>query len=149
MFAHVIYNDIWYFATASRPPHFGIIREKTAKSPVGIRGHSCADTRGQCGGSKKGAGDLVDRCRSCACNCVVATVTSLVTSAMQYSEVRLVCVASEHCSRRRCRASERRREMGRGENTGDDANAGGRSSGEDNSGGRMEESREESERDVT
>lgn len=37
-----------------------------------------------------------------ACNCVVVTVTALVTSTMQYFEVRVVCVASGHRSRWRC-----------------------------------------------
>lgn len=72
---------------------------------IARRRHSCTSTvdstRGQCGGSKKGAWSTTVAVATCACNCIVATATSLVTSTMQYSEVRVVCVAGEHCSRRR------------------------------------------------
>lgn len=100
MFARVIYYGIWYFAITSRPPCFGAYSQEDGKSPVGGR-TVAPGTRGQRGDSKKEAGDLhglplSQLQRTLACNCVVATVTSLVTSAMQYSEVRVVCVASEH-----------------------------------------------------
>lgn len=64
VFAHVIYNDIFRDCVAIATAFWDYSRED-GKSPVGIRGHSCTGTRGQCGGSKKGTGDLVDHCRSC------------------------------------------------------------------------------------
>lgn len=97
------------------------------KSPVG---GTVALVQGDCAAAVKRELEIwsttVAAVTTRARNCVVATVTSLVTSAMQYSEVRVVCVAGEHCSRRRCGTDEcgggGRGTVQRG-NTGDDANA--------------------------
>lgn len=102
--AYVIYN-IWYFTyDCVATTAFRDYSREDGKSPVGgtvvlVQEDTVAAVKREPEIWSTTAVAVAMR----ACNCVVATVTSLVTSAMQYSEVRVVCVASEHCSRWRMR----------------------------------------------